>query len=117
MKKYICILFVIIIAAFSISIGVLADQTFEDTIEDGLPKAFSYSDHMYFQYNEDLECTTLVKQSDTGAVSTTEYIVYKLDNDVTSFSLDCMHVNGLGNGLTDIKVYISSDTQNWTIEE
>lgn len=114
MKKIITLLSAIIIAVFCFSFVVFAAQTFEDTIEDGLPKAFSYSDHMYFQYNEDLECTTLVKQSDTGSATTTENIVYKMDGDVTSFSLDCMHVNGLGNGLSDIKVYVSADTQNWT---
>lgn len=91
-----------------------AGETFTDTVEDGFPKAHSWSDHMCFQYNDDMECTILVKQSDTGSPSTTEYIIYRMESEITGFSLDCMHVNGLGNGVTDIKVFVSADCANWS---
>lgn len=114
MKK---VSFIFLFAAFFLillSLSVLADTQFVDPIEDGFPKAYAHSDHMYYQYNDDMECSILVKQSDTGSPSTAEYIVYKLDSEITGFLLDCMHVNGLGNGETDIKVYLSADNTKWT---
>lgn len=114
MKKVFSLLFSFIII-LSLSIITVSAKTvkFTDTVEDGFPKAHSWSEKMCYQYNEDLECSTLVKQSDTGSPSTTEYIVYRMDSDITGFSLDCMHVNGLGDGITDIKVFVSADCATW----
>lgn len=114
MKKLFPMLITLIIAVSAFCITVSAAETFTDTVEDGFPKAHSWSDHMCFQYNDDMECTILVKQSDTGSPSTKEHIIYKTDSEITGFSLDCMHVNGLGNGTTDIKVFVSSDCANWS---
>lgn len=115
MKKKIILPIIIVIGVlFSAMSASAATETFVDEVEDGFPKAHSWSERMCFQYNEDLECTTLVKQSDTGSPSTDEYIIYRMDSDITGFSLDCMHVNGLGDGLTDLKVSVSADCAQWT---
>lgn len=114
MKKVFSLLisFIIILSFSMISVSAKSAK-FTDTVEDGFPKAHSWSERMCYQYNEDLECSTLVKQSDTGSPSTTEHIVYRMDSDITGFSLDCMHVNGLGDGITDIKVFVSNDCSTW----
>lgn len=114
MKRAVVFAVTVLFLLLMLNVSAFADTVFTDTIEDGLPLAFKYSDHMYYQYNEDLECTTLVKQSDTGSPSTTEYIVYRTESAIKGFLLDCMHVNGLGDGLTDLQVLVSPDFSEWT---
>ncbi len=113
-KKILALLVFAAVMAMCVPFAVSADAEFVDTIEDGFPKADSWSDRMYYQYNPDMDCTVLVKQDDSGSPLTSEYIVYKMDADITGFSLDCLHVNGLGNGETDVKVYVSADKTDWT---
>lgn len=113
MKKTVVFLLTALLAFCAPLSAMAASETFVDPIEDGLPKAYSYSEKMYFQKNDDLDCTILVKQDDNGSPTTKEHIVYKMKADITGFALDCMHVNGLGNGETDIKVYVSPDDKAW----
>lgn len=113
MKKTVVFLLASLLAFCAPLSAMAASETFVDPVEDGFPKAHSHSPKMYYQKNEDMDCTILVKQDDNGSPSTKEHIVYKMKADITGFALDCMHVNGLGNGETDIKVYVSPDDKAW----
>lgn len=114
MKKLLACLVV-----FALSVTVLAfsasaaEATFVDTLEDNYPLVYEKSEWMRYEYNKDTDKSLYEKVSESKVVTNEEYVVYKLPGYVTGFAIDCMHVNGLGNGSTDISVYLSNDDTNW----
>ena len=116
MKKTLAMAILLLLSAALLLLPAAAEsKTFVDTLEDNYPLVYEKSDKMRFELNKDLDKTLYEKWVETGASpSTEEYVVYKLDGDITGFTIDCLHVNGLGDANTDIGVALSKDGKSWT---
>ena len=106
-----CALMLAPMAAFAAEEG---NAVFVDTLEENFPLVYERSEGVAYEKNPDTQKTLYEKISATGDPLGTEYIVYKLDDSVVSFTIECMHVNGLGNPATDISVFVSADGSEWT---
>lgn len=116
MKKTLALATLLLLSAALLLFPAAAEsKTFVDTLEDNYPLVYEKSDKMRFELNKDLDKTLYEKWVETGASpSTEEYVIYKLDGDITGFAIDCLHVNGLGDASTDIGVALSKDGKSWT---
>ena len=118
MKKMMTILCVLLAIAL-VAMPRFADaaskgnKLFVDPIEDNSTLYYEKSDLLRYELNIDIGNTLYVKVDDNRNPSTTEYIVYKMKGSVVNVEIDCMHCAGLGDGNTDISVFVSKDNVNW----
>lgn len=117
MKKVISLLLAVcLLLATGLSLNVLAAETktFTDTMEDNYPLVYDKSDILRFENNADLELTFYLKWGETATSSVKEevYAIWKVDGDISAFTLDVKLVNGLGDP-NEITVEVSSDCENW----
>lgn len=114
MKKFIGGLVTLILLFSTMAFSAMAaDTIFEDTLEDNYPLVYKKSDKIVYQYNNDMETSFYLK---VDTVKTEEYLIYKLNGDITGFSIDTFHVNGLGSP-ADISVHLSKDEKSWVKAE
>lgn len=115
MKKFGLVLCASFFAAVLLISGVLAAEpsVFVDTLEDNYPLVYDKSEWLRYEKNGDTGKTLYEKLSETGDFTTAEYVTYRMDESVTGFAVDCMHVNGLGDATTDISVFVSKDNADW----
>ena len=118
MKKVLsmlCLLLVIVLAAMPQNTAAINDgnKLFLDPIEDGTDRYFEKSDLLRYELNIDTGNTLYVKVDDNRNPKTTEYIVYKMTDSIVNVEIDCMHCAGLGDGNTDISVFVSKDNVEW----
>lgn len=126
MKKWTAALVTLAVGVSALALPAsAAEATFVDTLEDNYPLVYEISEWMRYQKNTDLGLNTYLKCKPEGegyeeydthpekAPLREEYVVYKMDGDVTGYTIDCIHVNGLGNAETDVSVYLSKDGTNW----
>ena len=115
MMMMLCLLLVIVLAAAPLHASAINDgnRLFLDPIEDESSRYFEKSDLLRYELNIDTGNTLYVKVDDNRSPSTTEYIVYKLDDSIVNIEIDCMHCAGLGDGNTDISVFVSKDNAEW----
>ena len=110
MKKFIGGLLTLVLLFTTMAFSALAaDATFTDTLEDNDLLVYKKSDKIVYQYNTDMETSFYLK---VDTVKTEEYLIYKMDGDITGFSIDTFHTNGLGTP-EDVSVYLSNDEQSW----
>lgn len=114
MKKFIGGLVTLILLFSTMAFSAMAaDTIFEDTLEDNYPLVYKKSDKIVYQYNNDMETSFYLK---VDTVKTEEYLIYKLNGDITGFSIDTFHVNGLDSP-ADISVHLSKDEKSWVKAE
>ena len=118
MKKVLsmlCLLLVIVLAAMPQNTAAINDgnKLFLDPIEDGTDRYFEKSDLLRYELNIDTGNTLYVKVDENRNPKTTEYIVYKMTDSIVNVEIDCMHCAGLGDGNTDISVFVSKDNVEW----
>ena len=118
MKKMmlaLCLLLVITLAVTPLFTSAVneGNKLFVDPIEDNSTLYYEKSDLLRYELNIDTGNTLYVKVDENRSPSTTEYIVYKMKDSVVNVEIDCMHCAGLGNGNTDISVFVSKDAVEW----
>ena len=117
MKKWMAALMTLAVGVSVLALPAsAAETTFVDTLEDNYPLVYEISEWLRYQKNTDLGVNTYLKCSPSGdgsEVDREEYVVYKMDGDITGYTINCIHVNGLGNAETDVSVYLSTDAVNW----
>ena len=118
MKKLmsmLCLLLVIALAAMPLFTSAIneGNKLFVDPIEDNSTLYYEKSDLLRYELNIDTGNTLYVKVDENRSPSTTEYIVYKMKDSVVNVEIDCMHCAGLGNGNTDISVFVSKNNVDW----
>ena len=118
MKKMIsmlCLLLVMVLVAMPLRASAIneGNKQFVDPIEDESTLYFEKSDLLRYELNIDTGNTLYVKVDENRSPSTTEYIVYKLEDSIVNIEIDCMHCAGLGDGNTDISVFVSKDNAEW----
>jgi hypothetical protein len=115
MMSMLCLLLALVLVAMPLHASAINDgnKLFLDPIEDGTDRYFERSDLLCYELNIDTGNTLYVKVDEDRSPSTTEYIVYKLDDSIVNVEIDCMHCAGLGNGNTDISVFVSKDNVEW----
>ena len=89
------------------------NKLFVDPIEDNSTLYYEKSDLLRYELNIDTGNTLYVKVDENRSPSTTEYIVYKMKDSIVNVEIDCMHCAGLGDGNTDISVFVSKDNVEW----
>lgn len=117
MMSILCLLLVIVLAAMPQNASALnvndGNKQFLDPIEDESTLYFEKSDLLRYELNIDTGNTLYVKVDENRSPSTTEYIVYKMEDSIVNVEIDCMHCAGLGDGNTDISVFVSKDGAEW----
>jgi hypothetical protein len=115
MMSMLCLLLALVLVAMPLHASAIneGNKLFLDPIEDGTDRYFEKSDLLCYELNIDTGNTLYVKVDEDRSPSTTEYIVYKLDDSIVNVEIDCMHCAGLGNGNTDIAVFVSKDNVEW----
>ena len=115
MMSMLCLLLVIVLAAMPLYASAIneGNKLFVDPLEDEFPLAYEKSDLLRYELNIDTGNTLYVKVDENRSPSTTEYIVYKLEDSIVNVEIDCMHCAGLGDGNTDISVFVSKDNAEW----
>ena len=115
MMSMLCLLLAIVLVALPLNASAVNDgnKLFLDPLEDEFPLAYEKSDMLRYELNADTGNTLYVKVDENRSPSTTEYIVYKLDDSIVNIEIDCMHCAGLGDGNTDISVFVSKDNVEW----
>ena len=115
MMSIFCLLLVIVLVAMPLRTSAITDgnKLFLDPIEDGNDRYFEKSDMLRYELNADTGNTLYVKVDDNRSPKTTEYIVYKMEDSIVNIEIDCMHCAGLGDGNTDISVFVSKDNAEW----
>ena len=118
MKKLIsilCVLMVVALAAMPLCASAIyeGNKLFVDPIEDNSTLYYEKSDLLRYELNIDTGNTLYVKVDENRSPSTTEYIVYKMKDSIVNVEIDCMHCAGLGDGNTDISVFVSKDNVEW----
>lgn len=111
MKKIVaCIAAAMLLATGMVFSASAASDSFVDDLDREFTKVDSKSDGWQFEDNKDVEKTLYSKKS---GVAGEEYLVYKMDKDITGFKIDTLNMNGAGNSETDVKVMVSADGKNW----
>ena len=115
MMSMLCLLLVIVLAAMPQNASALNDgnKLFLDPIEDGSSLYYEKSELLCYELNIDTGNTLYVKVDENRSPKTTEYIVYKMEDSIVNVEIDCMHCAGLGDGNTDISVFVSKDNAQW----
>ena len=115
MMSMLCLLLVMVLAAMPLNTSAINDgnKLFLDPIEDNSTLYYEKSDMLRYELNIDVGNTLYVKADDDRRPSTTEYIVYKMPDSIVNVQIDCMHAAGLGDGNTDISVFVSKDNTEW----
>ena len=115
MMTMLCLLLAILLVAMPQNTSAINDgnKLFLDPIEDGNDRYFEKSDLLRYELNIDTGNTLYVKVDDDRNPGTTEYIVYKMEDSIVNVEIDCMHCAGLGDGNTDISVFVSKDNVEW----
>lgn len=118
MKKLmsmLCLLLVIVLAAmplYALAVNE-GNKMFVDPIEDNSTLYYEKSELLCYELNIDVGNTLYVKVDEDRSPATTEYVVYKMDDSIVNVEIDCMHCAGLGDGNTDISVFVSKDGAEW----
>lgn len=118
MKKLmsmLCLLLVIVLAAmplYALAVNE-GNKMFVDPIEDNSTLYYEKSELLCYELNIDVGNTLYVKVDENRSPATTEYVVYKMDDSIVNVEIDCMHCAGLGDGNTDISVFVSKDGAEW----
>ena len=111
MKKIVaCIAAAMLLATGMVFSASAASDLFVDDLDREFTKVDSKSDGWQFEDNKDVEKTLYSKKSGVGGE---EYLVYKMDKDITGFKIDTLNMNGAGNSETDVKVMVSADGKDW----
>ena len=111
MKKIVaCIAAAMLLATGMFFSASAASDSFVDDLDREFTKVDSKSDGWQFEDNKDVEKTLYSKKS---GVAGEEYLVYKMDKDITGFKIDTLNMNGAGNSETDVKVMVSADGKDW----
>lgn len=111
MKKFLaCIAAVTLLATGTVFSASAASNSFVDDLDKDFAKVDSKSQGWQFEDNKDVEKTLWSKNS---GPSGEEYVVYKMDGEITSFKIDTLNMNGAGNSSTDVKVAVSADGKTW----
>ena len=115
MMTILCALLAIVLVAMPPFADAVSEgnKLFVDPIEDNSTLYYEKSDLLRYELNIDIGNTLYVKVDENRSPSTTEYIVYKMKGSVVNVEIDCMHCAGLGDGNTDISVFVSKDNVNW----
>ena len=115
MLSMLCLLLAIVLAAMPLYAAAIneGNKLFVDPLEDEFPLAYDKSDMLRYELNPDTGNTLYVKVDENRSPSTTEYIVYKMEDSIVNVEIDCMHCAGLGDGNTDISVFVSKDNVEW----
>ena len=115
MMTLLCLLLVIALAAMPLYAAAIneGNKLFVDPIEDESTLYYEKSDLLRYELNIDIGNTLYVKVDENRNPATTEYIVYKMSDSIVNVEIDCMHCAGLGDGNTDISVFVSKDGAEW----
>ena len=115
MMSMLCLLLVIVLATMPLCASAIneGNKLFVDPLEDEFLLAYEKSDLLRYELNIDTGNTLYVKVDENRSPSTTEYIVYKMEDSIVNVEIDCMHCAGLGDGNTDISVFVSKDNAQW----
>ena len=115
MMSILCMLLVIVLVAMPLCTSAVneGNKLFVDPIEDNSTLYYEKSDMLRYELNIDTGNTLYVKVDEDRSPSTTEYIVYKMKDSIVNVEIDCMHCAGLGDGNTDISVFVSKDNVEW----
>ena len=127
MKKYLSlILAVALLATLCIPVSAAQTGTFVDEIPadsaNFKPEVIEFSSvgedpnnshKIAVEANPDLGETLLLKTAAPRDAKHTEYIVYKMNDNIGGFKLDVVCCAGLGNPKEDITVFISKDGSAW----
>ena len=115
MMSMLCLLLVIALVAIPLYASAINDgnKLFVDPIEDNSTLYYEKSDMLRYELNIDTGNTLYVKVDENRSPSTTEYIVYQMKDSIVNVEIDCMHCAGLGDGNTDISVFVSKDAVEW----
>lgn len=116
MMTMLCLLLVIVLAAMPLCASAKINEgnkQFVDPIEDESTLYFEKSDLLRYELNPDTGNTLYFKVDENRSPSTTEYVVYKMADSIVNVEIDCMHCAGLGDGNTDISVFVSKDNAEW----
>lgn len=93
-----------------------AGQLVDDT-DASFSKTFDVSDNIQYEENPDLNRNLFSKKRPTSLPDTDGYVIYKLDGDVTAFTINAVVCNADqgNNGVVDrdLSVYVSKDGENW----
>ena len=119
MMSMLCLLLVIVLAAmplYALAVNE-GNKQFVDPIEDNSTLYYEKSELLSYELNIDTGNTLYVKVDENRSPATTEYIVYKMDDSIVNVEIDCMHCAGLGDGNTDISVFVSKDGAEWVAVE
>ena len=115
MMSILCMLLVIVLVAMPLCTSAVneGNKLFVDPIEDNSTLYYEKSDLLRYELNIDTGNTLYVKVDENRSPKTTEYIVYKMEDSIVNIEIDCMHCAGLGDGNTDISVFVSKDNVEW----
>ena len=115
MMSMLCLLLAIVLVAMPLYASAIneGNKQFVDPIDEESTLYFEKSDLLRYELNIDTGNTLYVKVDENRSPSTTEYIVYKMEDSIVNFEIDCMHCAGLGDGNTDISVFVSKDNVEW----
>ena len=119
MMSMLCLLLVIVLAAmplYALAVNE-GNKLFVDPIEADSTRYYEISDSLAYELNIDTGNTLYVKVDENRSPNTVEYIVYKMDDSIVNVEIDCMHCAGLGDGNTDISVFVSEDGAEWVAVE
>ena len=119
MMSMLCLLLVIVLAAmplYALAVNE-GNKQFVDPIEADSTRYYEISDSLAYELNIDTGNTLYVKVDENRSPNTVEYIVYKMDDSIVNVEIDCMHCAGLGDGNTDISVFVSKDGAEWVAVE
>ena len=127
MKKYLSLLLAVaLLATLCIPASAAQTGTFVDEIPadsaNFKPEVIEFSSvgedpanshKIAVENNPDIGETLLLKTAAPRDAKHTEYIVYKMNDNIGGFKLDVMCCAGLGNPKEDITVFISKDGSAW----
>ena len=115
MMSILCALLVIMLAALPLCASAINDgnRLFLDPIEPESTLYYEISANLAYELNIDTGNTLYVKVDEGRSPSTVEYIVYQMPDSIVNVEIDCMHCAGLGDGNTDISVFVSKDAAEW----
>ena len=119
MMTMICLLLAIVLAATPLYASAVneGNKLFVDPIEADSNRYYEKSELLCYELNIDTGNTLYVKVDENRSPATSEYIVYKMEDSIVNVEIDCMHCAGLGDGNTDISVFVSKDGAEWVAVE
>ena len=89
-----------------------ASTVFEDKADSKFTKVDTKVGVWQFEDNKDVDKTFYSKGE--GSKDLEISLVYKMNGNISAFKIDTLNVNGLGNSVLDVAVYVSSNGTSWT---